>query len=324
MKKVINHNLIPAFNLALEEYLLRGLKMPCVMLWRNSPAVIIGSNQNAFAEINRKYVESHNIAVIRRQTGGGAVYHDLGNINYTFITDKTDNIGNYSTFTEDLRDFLSNYGVKAELSGRDDLTVNGKKFCGNAQSLSGGLMIHHGCILFDTDLTVLSKALNANPLKFKDKAIKSVHSRVTNLKEYLPFNSAEEFISAFNKYLDDKYCPENYILTENDILAVNKKAEEKYGNFSWNYGASPLFNYERTKKFGFGIVSVLINVENGKVKDFNIYGDFFCINELEEFKKQFLGKEFIKEKFIETVNKNDVADYIQGFNNNDFIDLIFN
>ena len=146
MLLVHNSSNNPAFNLALEEYLLRGLKKPAVMLWRNSKSIIVGCNQNTIEEIDREYTEKHGICVIRRQTGGGAVFHDLGNINYTYITDENNNIGNYGYFCNDLIEYLRQLGVAATLSGRNDLLIDGKKFCGNAQAMHGGMMIHHGRI----------------------------------------------------------------------------------------------------------------------------------------------------------------------------------
>ncbi len=276
MLLVHNSSNNPAFNLALEEYLLRGLKKPAVMLWRNSKSIIVGCNQNTIEEIDREYTEKHGICVIRRQTGGGAVFHDLGNINYTYITDENNNIGNYGYFCNDLIEYLRQLGVAATLSGRNDLLIDGKKFCGNAQAMHGGMMIHHGCILYSADLSELSKSLRVKPVKIESKGIKSVSSRVTNIIDHL-YNklTSEQFLNGFEKFLKQRHNLTDYFLTKQDRDNVAKLMQEKYLTYEWNYGASPKCNFSNSIKFPYGLIEVNLEINEGIIKKCKINGDFF-------------------------------------------------
>lgn len=188
MISIRNESKDPHFNLALEEYVFYNFdpNEEYVILWQNEPSVIIGRNQNTIEEINAKFIKEHNINVVRRMSGGGAVYHDLGNLNYTFIinSDK-DVISNFKKFTEPIVSALAKLGVKAEFSGRNDITIDGKKFSGNAQHYANNRLLHHGTILFNSDLAVVQEALNVKIDKLKSKGVKSVRSRVTNVYPYL-------------------------------------------------------------------------------------------------------------------------------------------
>ncbi|MBR4256441.1 MAG: lipoate--protein ligase family protein, partial [Clostridia bacterium] len=187
MKIYKNEITDPYFNLASEQYLLDTEEDDVFMLWRNRPSVIIGRNQNAYAEINRGFVTDNDIAVVRRLTGGGAVFHDLGNINFTFITKKggADAL-DFARFCQPVIDALRALGVPAELSGRNDMTADGRKFSGNAQCVYNGRVMHHGTLLFDADMNSMAGALNVDPEKMKSKGVKSVRARVCNLREFLP------------------------------------------------------------------------------------------------------------------------------------------
>ena len=179
----------PAFNLAAEQYVFENLPKDrsYFMLWQNDNAVIIGKYQNTLAEINLPYVEQHNIRVVRRLSGGGAVFHDLGNLNYSFISDtgSSENL-NLRLFCEPVVRALAELGVHAEINGRNDMTVDGKKFSGNAQYLRGGRVLHHGTILYNSDHSVIGEALHVDQSKIAAKGIPSVRSRVTNLLPYFP------------------------------------------------------------------------------------------------------------------------------------------
>ena len=237
MKLILNPCTDPAFNLAAEEYLLSTTREPLCMLWRNGRAVIVGRNQDALAEIDSGYADEQGIPVYRRITGGGAVYHDLGNVNYTLI-EPEGHFNDYAYFTADLIAFLASLGVKAELSGRNDLLVGNLKICGNAQCAKNGMVLHHGCVLYDSDLSVLARVLRPGRAKLEGKGIASVASRVTNIREYIGLDTAA-FLHAFADYMKMKHSCAEYHFTGDDKASIRRLADEKYSAREWNFGCSP-------------------------------------------------------------------------------------
>ena len=231
----------PAFNLAAEEYLLRTVRAPACMLWRNEKAVIVGKNQDTAGEIDQAYVEAHGIRVIRRLTGGGAVFHDLGNVNYTFIEPEGGgHFNDYAWFTADLISYLAALGVKAEQNDRNDVLADGKKICGNAQCVMNGMVMHHGCILYDADLSALARALKPDPEKLRGKGIASVAARVANIRALgdLAMDAAA-FMNGFADYMKRRHgCIESTFSAE-DTARMQRLADEKYSTWAWNFGSSP-------------------------------------------------------------------------------------
>ena len=233
MRLIHNRSTDPAFNLAAEEYLLSSAREPVYMLWRNENAVIVGKNQDTLAEIDPAYVEAHGIRVHRRMTGGGAVYHDLGNVNYTIIQPEDGQFNDYAYFTADLIAFLATLGVQAKLNERNDIFIDNRKFCGNAQCVKGGRVLHHGCILFDTDLSMLRNVLKPK----KGRGVASVASRVVNLREYIDM-STDAFLEAFAAFL---HC-DAYQFTAEEFIKIKKLADEKYNTWEWNFGVAPAWD----------------------------------------------------------------------------------
>ena len=318
---VVNDNLNPYFNLALEEYLLRGLKKPAIMLWRNDKSVIIGCNQNASLEINEKFAIDNNIKIARRITGGGAVFHDLGNINYTIINNNVENIGKYDAFTSDLRAFLSELGIDTTLSGRNDILLNNSKICGNAQAVKGEMIIHHGCILYSTDISKLSGALNVNELKYQSKGIKSVKSRVTNIVEHMTFKlTPEEFIDKFKQYIITKNNLEIYNLTEKDIENVNKLVEMKFSTNEWIYGESPKYNFKNTIKTAAGLIEINLEIENAIIKRAKIFGDFFNLEDIKYLENKLIGLTHNRVSLINEIKN--INKYIINLEDQEFLDLL--
>ncbi len=309
----------PYFNLASEEYLLKHRKEYFIYLWINAPAVIVGVNQNTVQEVNLDYTTSHGIKVVRRQTGGGAVYHDLNNLCYTVIAPFRENVDNYRRFTAPVIEYLNTLGVKAEFSGRNDIVIDGKKISGNAQTVSGGRIMHHGTLLFDTDMTALTFALKPNKLKTESKGIKSVRARVTNIKQYLPDMTVEEFKNGLKEYFK-KTC-EEYVLTENDIAEIDKLVRDKYSLYEWNIGRSPkgknLFEY----KFPFGILSFSFDTVEGKIENADISGDFFSVGDIKEFASTLDGVKFTKNDVAAAFQP--ISGYIKGANADEIIDKLF-
>ncbi|MBR3144806.1 MAG: lipoate--protein ligase [Clostridia bacterium] len=320
---IINENHNPAFNLAAEEYLIKNAKESIFMLWRNSPAVIVGVNQSTPAEISREYCEKNGISVIRRLTGGGAVYHDLGNVNYTYIEkNEGDKFANYKRFTKDIIDYLATFGLKAELSGRNDVLLFGKKIMGNAQCVKGDNIMHHGCILYSTDLTVLQKALKVDKAKINGKGIKSVSGRVTNIAEHIKDKMpVETFIKGLETFMIKRYNCKVREFKSAEIDAINELKSNKYSTFSWNYGTSPEYTYHNKEKFPFGIVNVAFNVKNGCICDIKIHGDFFGSMPIELLEEKLIGVEHSGEKIYAALKETDVDLFIKGCSISDLIKL---
>lgn len=268
----------PYFNLATEEYLLKNMKEEIFMLWRDKPCIVVGKNQNTLQEINYDYVKEQNIPVVRRLTGGGAVFHDLGNLNFTFITSKDpSDFNNFKKFTLPIINVLNALEIKAEFTGRNDLTIEGKKFSGNAQCSFKGRVLHHGTLLFSSEIKDLSSALKVNPSKFQGKAVTSVVSRVTNISSHLKSQlSIEEFRELIMKHIteNEKDCV-LYNFSKEDLLSINKLLEEKYNTWSWNYGNSPKYALNNELRYTGGNLEFHLNVHKGIIKDIKITGDFF-------------------------------------------------
>src|SRR5690606_23137944 len=270
----------PRINLALEEYALRNFnpENDYLLFYINEPSIIIGRNQNTLEEINFDYVDEKNLYVVRRVSGGAAVFHNFGNLNFSFITNHDiKSLNNFGKFTEPATKILNKMGVPAELKGRNDVLVNDKKISGNAKFSTGKRMLDNGTLLLDSDLDEVSKALNVKMTKIQSKGHKSSRSRVANISEFLKEKiSIEDFRSLILKglYADGEDF-ETFRLSDEEWKAVHKLKDEKYGTWEWNYGNSPKFNIQRSKRFPIGEIDLRIYVEKGIISSFRIYGDFF-------------------------------------------------
>lgn len=316
----------PYRNLATEEYLLRQKTGDWFMLWRNAPCIVVGRNQNTHAEINRDYVEQNGIAVVRRLTGGGAVFHDLGNVNYTFIEEgASDQFGNYAVFSQPVLDVLHGLGIPAALSGRNDLLIDGRKFCGNAQTLWHGRMMHHGCILFSASLSHLSEALRVNPLKIQSKGIRSVRSRVTNISEHLTVPmTAEAFLTLVLDSVLSKPGNERYELTAADDAAIDRLVAEKYATYAWNYGFPKEYTFQKDTLFpGGGLVSVAISIQDDKIAAMRVTGDFFGIRDVAEFEANMVGAAYDPHAIANRLQTMNFNDYFAGIEAHAFVNAMF-
>ncbi len=317
----------PQFNLALEQYVFDSLDQfdEIFLLWINEPSIIVGKNQNTIEEINLDYVKEHNINVVRRLSGGGAVYHDYGNLNYTIISkSKNTSAFNFEAFSRPVIEVLAKLGVKAEFTGRNDITIDGKKFCGNAQYMKKGKVLHHGAILFDTDLGVLGKALKVSKDKIESKGVKSVRSRVTNIKDHLKEDiSIEDFKQLLLDHMIKEYGGiQEYKLTEEDYANINKLMEERYATWEWNFGSSPKFNIEKSKRFPSGKVQTKIDVEDGLIKGIKFYGDFFGSGEISDIEEKFIGVKYKEDEIMKVLDDIDVGYYFSGISKEDLISCI--
>ena len=329
MKYLENYSNDPQYNLAFEEYCFKNLdkKEDYVILWINGPSIIVGKNQNTSEEVNAEYVRNNNIKVVRRVTGGGAVYHDLGNLNFSIITsaagsEKID----FKKFNIPILKALEKLGISGELTGRNDMTIDEKKFSGIAQSVWKNRVLNHGTLLFDTALEVLSQALNVKPDKYESKGVKSVRSRVTNIRDYLTEDvDIDVFRSLLLKYIFEMegLTPEVYKLTEDELKAIDKLYNEKYSTWEWNYGESPNFNYKNYKKFPFGSIEVRFDVHNGVIKASKIFGDFFGTMDIELLEEKLNGLKYNRETLEKVLTNEPLEKYFGNISIIEFLDLIF-
>lgn len=314
----------PAWNLALDEYLLTHFTEEVLSLWRNGPSVIVGRNQNALEEIDQDFVWARGIAVVRRLTGGGAVFHDLGNVNYTLVQPYQEgDFNNYAKFTRPIVDFLAELGVRAELSGRNDLLVEGRKCSGNAQAVRGGRILHHGTLLFSADLSQLAGALRPRDIKIQSKGVKSVSSRVTNLAGHLPEPMrVEAFLDRLRAWFLARPGVRPYQLTAEDWAAVDALRAAKYGAWAWNFGASPRYTWARAAKYPFGLVDVRLRVEGGVIQEAVLYGDYFGRRDSGELAAALAGLPHRREAVGEPLRALPLGDYIAGMEPEELLDLL--
>ena len=338
----------PHYNLAFEEYVFQNLAdevqqaegedgaatgapdaeaaaVPVLLLWQNSPSVIIGKYQNAIEEINYDYIQAHGIDVVRRNTGGGAVYHDLGNLNYSFIIPNAKTKIDFGTFTTPLVKALRAYGIPAEQTGRNDILVDGKKFSGNAQQFSKQKLLHHGTIMFDVDTDAVAKALRVKPGKFKSKATKSVRSRVTNLRPYFAAGAPQD-AAAFKTLLLEWFRSEYDLIetalnsTQRDEIAALKA--QKYDTYDWNFGRSPKADVVRGDFFRCGYVEFHFRIVGHKIQKVQIIGDFFPVRDIEEFEKALEGCDYTRDALAEVLGAADLPAYLGDVTAEELLDVI--
>ena len=325
----------PYYNLALEEHLFKTLPDGSVllMLWQNDRTVVIGKYQNAAEEIDRKAVTSRGIKVARRMSGGGAVYHDLGNLNYTIISDIPDNLTtdsesgeiDFSIFTKPVISVLSAFGVHAEATGRNDMTIDGRKFSGTAQYTSGSRILHHGCIMIDSDLSSVAAVLRPDPSKFESKSVKSVSSRVTTVNQNSSRHiTVDEFKTALIAGIENNDTGMElirYELTPSDAAMVEKLREEKYSTWEWNFKRSADYKYKKEKRYPSGLVRVSMDVKSAVIEDIEFSGDFFGNGEISDLENSMRGLR-LDDRLVMNLMTLDIPYYISGLTPEDIAELI--
>ena len=316
----------PAFNLAVEEYVFDRLPKDrmYVMLWQNDNAIIIGKHQNTHAQINQHFVEEKGIRVVRRLSGGGAVYHDLGNLNFTIIADAQGNSLDFGRFCDVVIRALEKAGICAQRNGRNDMTADGRKFSGNAQYLKDGRVMHHGTLLFDSDMTVLSQALQVDEEKIKAKGVDSVRSRVTNLRPLLPKDmTLKEFRTLLLSTVLEQFPGEEYVLTPKDLAAIESIKAQRYGTWEWNYGRSLACTLLKKRRIeGCGTVEAYISLSQSTIRQLQLQGDFFSLRAPEHLETLLAGCPLRPDALRKALAGVDTCQFIMGLQQEDFIALL--
>ena len=263
----------PYFNIAAEEYVLKHFEEDVLMLWQSEPSVIIGKHQNTLTEVNLDFIRDNHIPVIRRISGGGTVFHDLGNLNYTLITTGTvqERLIDFHKFTKPVRVFLSAFGIHSEFEGKNNLSIQGRKFSGNSAHVFKKRVMHHGTLLFETDLDRLEKSIHPDKLNIKDKAVQSIRATVGNIAEHLPADySISQFRNAFKNFLFG-YLQISKIRSFSPaaISEIEKLADKKYKQWEWNFGYSPAYTFQNEVDN----ISVKLFVKNGIINEIEIEGE---------------------------------------------------
>ncbi len=315
----------PYDNLALEEHLFTTLPEgeSALLLWQNDNTIVVGKNQNAAAEIDIAYVKATGIRVARRLSGGGAVYHDMGNLNFTIITTQRQfEAFHFQSFVTPVLETLASFGLHAEFTGRNDLTLNGKKFCGNAQYAKGNKLLHHGCIMLSTDLGKVGKALTANKKKFDTKAVKSIASRVTtiNAQAATPIEMAD-FKAKLQAFVFANADMTPYDFTAQDRAAVLQKSREKYATNAWIYKALGAYHSTNEARFAWGLAQVAFDAKDGKIAQIDFAGDFFGKQSVDTLCAALVGAP-LDGSLRGVLAQLNIADYMQGATPEEISDFI--
>lgn len=318
----------PRINLAIEEYALKYLDInqTYLLFYINEPSIIIGKNQNTIEEINTDYVEKNGIHVVRRLSGGGAVYHDLGNLNFSFITkDDGDSFLNFQKFTEPVIRALHKLGVPAELKGRNDIVVGERKISGNAQFATGGRMFSHGTLMFDSEIDNVVSALKVRKDKIESKGIKSIRSRVANISEFMEEKmTIEEFREVLLRSIFEGIDPiPEYKLTEEDWEKIHEISRSRYQKWEWNYGKSPKFNLQFSHRFPVGQIEFRLDVHKGIITDCKIFGDFFGIGDVEEIENRLKGIRYERNEIAKALEDVNIQHYFGNVTKEEIIQLIY-
>lgn len=319
-----SHSTDANFNFALEKYCMYELDIAdsYFLFWRTEPTLMIGKFQNALQEINMDYVKAHAVNVVRRITGGGTIYTDMNGWQFSFITRHPEgkNI-DFANHTEPIIHALAAMGVDAELSGRNDLLIDGRKFSGNAQFKARDVNLHHGSILFDTNIENMVKALTVSDDKLIAKGIKSVRSRVTNVAEHLKSAMTSlEFRDRMLAYLTKNMA--TYQLTEGDLARIHEIKFQQFDTWEWNFGTAPKFNVTKEQRYAGGKLSVCSWVEKGIIHDIEFYGDFFEQRDLNGLKKSLIGCRYERTAVEEALMAAEAGSYMYRISADDILDLI--
>ncbi len=317
----------PSYNIAFEEFAFNEIanKDDVFILWINQPCIVVGKNQNTVEEINQKYCDENNIKIVRRISGGGAVYHDYNNLNYTIIANEDSEANfDFKSLSQPVIDTLAQMGVKAEFTGRNDLVIGDQKFCGNAQHIKKNRVMHHGCILFDTDVSVLVKALQVSKDKIESKGKKSVRSRVTNIKPHLADQTitVHDFKNLLKSHMNEKYKMVDYELTDLEEQEVLKIKAKRNDAWEWVYGNNPEFTMKRSRRLLTGKVEANLLVIDNVIENVKFYGDFFGVKDVNELSEALKGVKYTRQDILSVLENKEIQSYFMGITLEETLDIL--
>ncbi len=326
MRCILSEHIDPCFNLASEEVLLKHRHEDYFLIYRNRPSVVVGKHQNTLAEVNMDFVREKGIPVVRRISGGGAVYHDLGNINFAYITTgKEGELVDYSRYTQPLIQAMGRLGLEISLGKRSELLLKGKKISGTASHVFKNRVLHHGTLLFSSTMKDLGDSLRVPQDRFSDRAVKSVPSDVTNVKEHLVDKiSVENFMLHLYDYnLENMEGAVRYNYLEEDVDEIRHLKESRFSTWEWNFGYSPRYQFSRALDFGKGKIALQMNVEKGIIQEVSIQGDFIGARDVHALEEVLIGTIHDPETLRIRLSGIDVGDYITGMANEQLLSGMF-
>lgn len=327
MRYLLNNSTNPYFNMAFDEYALKHIHSDedFFYLWRNEPSVIVGKNQNTVEEINQTFIDNNHIKVARRVSGGGAVYHDLGNLNFTFIVNVSD-LGkvDFRKFVQPVIDALKDMGVQAQASSRNDILINDLKISGNAQRLANKKLMHHGTLLYDVNMDNLVQALHVDQNKYMSTGVKSVRSSVTNIKDHLPDNiDMDDFWNSLHFFLSNKGIDKEIILNEKEIAMIEFEALNRFSTWDWIYGKSPEFNVVNKKRFQGGSLEMKANVKYGQIESIRFMGDCLRLMDVSVIESRLKNMRFHREDIGHVLSEDDVKGLLGETTKAEILSLMF-
>jgi lipoate-protein ligase A len=316
-------------NLALEEHVLRNAMEDddLLLFYVNSPAIIIGRNQNTIEEIDSDVVAARGIQVVRRVSGGGAVYHDLGNLNFSFMTrDVHARFNRYDLFNRPVVDVLNELGVPAEIGGRNDILAGGRKISGNAQFATSGRMFSHGTLLLDSNLDDVTAALKPKPGKVESKGVKSIRSRVANISEFLrepiTVNELRDRILERIFGSRDRARIPTLPLGDTDWQVARALVERRYGTWAWNYGENPPCNLQRARRFPAGEIDVRLNIQKGRIESVRLFGDYMGRSDIGELEARLMGLAYNRDALASVLGSLEMSEYFGDISREEVLALL--
>ena len=325
MRYIKNPSTNPYYNMAFDEYCLESLSIdePVFFLWQNRPAVIVGFNQEVNTEVNLDYLKENGIDLVRRVTGGGAVYHDLGNLNYTIVGRSEDLERDYPEYASIMAKALQSLGVPATLSGRNDILVEGRKVSGFAKRVCKNRLMVHGTLMYNVDVDVLTKVLNPSNTKLQSKGIASVRSRVANLCEYLPnIPDIQTFSKQLEEILSHHYQDTEYQLSEEDLANIQLLTDQKFATWEWNYGRSPKATLTHSARLACGTVEIHLTLAENRISSCRFGGDFLGNLPATDLESALIEVIYDTENIQKRLSSFTISDYFDGVAMEELIKLI--
>lgn len=326
MRYLKNPSTNPYYNMAFDEYCLESLPIdePVFFLWQNRPAVIVGYNQEVNTEVNLDYLKEKGIDLVRRVTGGGAVYHDLENLNYTIVGRSEDLERDYPEYAALMMKALQALGVPATLSGRNDILVDGKKVSGFAKRVCKNRLMVHGTLMYNVDVNVLSHVLNPSTTKLQSKGIASVRSRVTNLCNYLPeLSDIQAFKNRLEEILSNNYSDAEYKLSEADLAHIQRLTDEKFATWEWNYGRSPKATLVHSARLACGTVEIHLTLAENRIASCRFGGDFLGNLPASNVEKALTGIPYEINEIRKCLSKIEISRYFDRVSADDLLGMMF-